>query len=114
MRIHTDKLTRQDLFAALPCRVDIDEAMEHGSRKRSHAFEVRLIVWDGGKGTSHPYRRNSGQYGADNAGYAATYDEWGWWLAELFDRDPEMIAAQYKGRSDFHTQTSGNYDRAAA
>lgn len=113
MRIHTDKLSTNDLYAATPAGVDIDECMQHGSRSRERAYEVRLIVWNGGKGTSHPYRRNSGQYGADRNGYAATYDEWGYWLDALFDLDPKMIAGPYKSRADFYEKTWGKYDRQA-
>jgi len=107
MRIHTNQ-PRSALYAALPGGVDLDGASMHGSRKRPHAFEVSLVVWDGGKGTAHPRRRNF-SYGHGKEGYAATYDEWGYWLAALYELDPEMIAGPYKSRDDFHAQTNNDY-----
>jgi hypothetical protein len=112
MRIHTDQ-PRSALYECLPRGVDLDGASVHGSRKRPHAFEVSLVVWDGGKGTSHPRRRNfSSSIGKE--GYAATYDEWGYWLAALYELDPMMIAGPYKSRSDFHAQTQCAYDTTSA
>lgn len=114
MLIHTDVLTRRDFMEALPPGVSIDECEELGSRSRQRAFQVRLVVWDGGKGTSHPYRRNTGHHGAEDSDleamqWAATYDEWGVWLDELFTRDPEMIAGQYKGKGHYHELTERRY-----
>lgn len=116
MRIHTDTLTRQDLYAATrhAGEAHLEECDEHGSRSRKRSYDVGLAVYDGGKGTSHPYRRNTGQYGAEGGAiWAATYDEWGWWLAALFELDPLMIAGVYKGYDDFHAKTSHKYRRAA-
>ena len=70
-----------------------------GSRTRRYAADVHLVSWVGGKGTDHPYRSNSG--------WAATYDEWGWFLAHVFAADPSAIAGPYKGIDDFHAQVDG-------
>ncbi len=45
----------------------------------------------------------------DRMEYAATYDEWGYWLAALFAIDPEMLAGNYKGVDSFHALTKGAY-----
>ncbi len=76
----------------------------HGSRKRDHAFEVALR----GYGARHTRHVNTGQRGAGDE-YAATYSDWGHWLAKLFEKDPRMIAGQYASRADFHTQTERLY-----
>lgn len=106
MRIHTDKLTASDLTGNLPdgCSINI---MNHGSQSRDHAFEVQLRGW----GSRHNRRPNSGKRGGSNSEgmFAATYSDWGHWLAKLFEIDPEMSATYYKNCKDFHKQTFGVY-----
>ncbi len=103
LRLHTDTLTKSDLERAAPSGVDVNVVC-HGSRQRDHAFEVALR----GYGARHNRRVNSGQRGAGDE-YAATYSDWGHWLACLFRKDPKMIAGQYDGVADFHRQTEGLY-----
>jgi hypothetical protein len=112
MKIHTDHISYTDLHDAL--RVAglsalYAEVSSHGSRSRHHSFNVKLTA-DAGRDRNGKKRRleNSGQYGA-GYNFAATYDEWGYWLAELFERDPDMTATYYKSRDDFHAQTGGKY-----
>lgn len=113
MRIHTDTLTVTDIYAAAahagggdyrtsPVYVDV---MEHGSRKRARAFNVSLT----GTSTRRP---NSGNRGADGADvYAATWDEWGMFLAELFRRDPNAtIPGVYESGEHFRWVTGGRFD----
>lgn len=115
MRIHTDHLTRDDLRCALTSTgltregVWLDNLSEHGSRSRAHAYEVSLRA-DPGKDRNGKTRRapNSGNHGAD-FGKAATYDEWGYWLAELFELDPCAVMTYYKSREDFHRSTRGAF-----
>jgi hypothetical protein len=40
---------------------------------------------------------------------AASYDEWGWFLAALFRADPNAKAGPYKNEPDFHRKTEGAY-----
>lgn len=115
MRIHSDTLTFGDLTDALRVTklsvegVWLYNSSDHGSRKRAHAFEVALRAEPGrdrnGKARRAP---NSGSYGADY-GRAATYDEWGYWLAELFRRDPNAVMTYYNGADDFHAKTKHAY-----
>lgn len=66
---------------------------------------------------------NTGGYGAStgwggDGSYAATYDEWGFFLAALYRRDPLMRCApnfkrdysQYHDAEDFHHKTGRTYD----
>jgi hypothetical protein len=116
MRIHSDTLTRDDFGRALADAgliadgVFLDGLMIHGSRSRAHGFEVRLAAMPGrdrnGKARRAP---NSGTRGSLAGVKAATYDEWGYWLAELYDRDPDAIAGYYKGRDHFHRTTRDAY-----
>ena len=97
MRIHTDTLTISDIYAAASkAGVGLERDTEHGSRKRKRAFDVILT------GDS-PYRIN--QRGWDNP-HAATWDQWGIFLAELFRRDKDMIGGwAYADARDFHQKT---------
>lgn len=113
MRIHSDALTVQDFHdaVAIVMRADAPRiyalpVVTHGSRSRKRAFEVALR----GDGGRHKRRPNSGSYGAAQGDFAATYDDWGYWLAELFRRDPNArVGSVYNGRDDFHARTAGAY-----
>ena len=115
MRIHSDTLTVDDLHRAMRESgiaaegVFLDGVMQHGSRTRRQAFEVSLRALPGrdrnGKARRAP---NSGQSGAAG-GKAATYDEWGFWLARLFEYDPAAVMSYYKSRDDFHRATRNAY-----
>lgn len=117
MRIHTDTLTKQDLWAKLPDGCDL-EVTSHGSRKRDHAFEVKIEARRGtdAHGIKRAYARNTGNRGADTyypSGYegyqtpvdewdrAATWVEWGDWMVELFKLDPRAIIGPYDGPDEF-------------
>mgnify|MGYP000923886212 CR=1 FL=1 len=102
MRIHTKHLTRDDLVRAKPEGSYIEIA-EHGSRKRDHAFEVKLYG-NPGKDAHGITRRFStgGAYGTTDGCYRAlTWIEWGDWMVELFKIDPGAIIGQYEGWRDF-------------
>jgi len=107
MRLHSDIITRDDIYEATQeagKNVVFAEVTEHGSRARRRAFEVKLT------GTSSR-RPNSGKHGAgDLDDRAATWDEWGMFLADLFGADPDMIVGTpgrpvYDGAVNFHLAT---------
>lgn len=104
MRLHTDVLNAGDIYeAARETNVGVEICEPHGSRSRTHAYEVQLSG-------SSPYSAQSGQW------KAATWDEWGEFLLALFNRDPAMIAGQaskpgkstwgYDGIEEFYTKTA--------
>lgn len=106
MRLHTDTLTRADLHAAI-ARAGLEvhnlTATEHGSRSHTRAWNVHLT------GTSSR-RPNNGNTDA----YAATWDEWGMFFAELYRRDPQMLAGTagapiYRDAPDFHAVTGDRF-----
>jgi hypothetical protein len=98
MRIHSDILTVNDFSRAISAAglsgdVWVDECSPRGSRKRQRAHEVRLAA-NPGRDIEGKSRRphNDGKYGAERSEIkAATYNEHGWWMAELYKLDPEMI-----------------------
>ena len=98
MRIHTDRLTRDDIYrAARIARVDLATFDNKGSRSKEHAFDVKL----GGESRRRP---NGGDSGA-GSGYAATWDQWGVFLAVLFDIDPNMVTPYYANVWNFDSKT---------
>lgn len=112
MRIHSDILTTGDVYRATSARgmrgVDAD-ATSHGSRSRACALDVSLT------GTSSR-RPNTGTRGAGGYGidYAATWDEWGMILAELFAIDPRAFVGStrhpiYAGAEHFHAVTADRF-----
>lgn len=107
MRIHTDTLTPADLAAAVK-RAGLKPSnlafTEHGSRKRARAFNVTLT------GTSSR-RSNPGASGASFRPRAATWDEWGMFLAHLFAIDPDAhVPGIYESGDHFRWVTGARFD----
>lgn len=111
MKIHSDTLTIRDIYDALPRGCYFADFKPEGStsltcieyqksRKREHGFVVRLSG-------SSPYNM---QRLLDKA---ATWDEWGIFIAELFRRDINAVIGQYKSLDDFIEQTTAERDRIA-
>jgi hypothetical protein len=106
MRIHTDTVRIGGLYKALDLveaqapDVTLENVSQHASRSHRYAFEVALR----GHGERHTKRPNG-----SSDGYAATYDDWGWFLAALYDVDPSIKAGPYKGRTDFNVKTNNAY-----
>jgi hypothetical protein len=106
MRIHTDTLSYADVYAAAERAgngVNVT-ATRRGSRKRDHAFNVYLT----GTSSRRP-NSQSGDYAHD--GHAATWDEWGMFLAELFRRDPAAtVPGVYETAEHFRWATGARFD----
>ena len=102
MRIHTNATLAQIENAASIAKVDWlnTEITEHKSRSRERAFEVKLA------GNSRR-RPNGGPKGYDH--YAATWDQWGIFLGNVFVVDPEMKCWAYDGIDDFDWQTGERF-----
>lgn len=113
MKLHSDTLTVSDVQDAMKRAKDrggvdrlvcFDTLAPRGSRSRKNGFEVRL-EWVGTKVKGDGRRfTNSGNGGASDT-YAAFYEEWGWFLAEVFDMDPDAKLDRYEGRDSFHQLT---------
>jgi hypothetical protein len=107
MRIHTDTLTMNDVVAAVK-RAGLGEnnltITPRGSKSHDHAWDVYLT----GTSSRRPNSR-SGEYSHD--GYAATWDEWGMFLAELFRRDAAATApGVYDSAEHFRWATGARFD----
>jgi len=120
MIMHTDTITLADIGEATRYatreggqprgeHVIATRWTERGSRKRARAFDVILSG-------NNSRRQNGGTRYADHgrdAEFAATYDEWGHFLAFLFAIDPRMVTPYYNGADDFHTKTANEYKAGA-
>lgn len=123
MKLHSNILTEASVYLALyeaKKRGKVADSVhfvvfkEQGSRSRKTGFEIQLGTYDKVPGDKRTWK-NSGQWGAESARngqgiYAATYDEWGWFIAELFAKDEDAIFGSYKGYDDFLRQTKFAYD----
>lgn len=123
MRIHSNIIRADKVYAALDEQKKLGRIASHvgfkileerGSRSHDFAVEVQLDASERDNG-----RRagNSGSYGAmqpESDGYAATYDEWGWLLAALYEIDRDMVVGStkhptYANAVSFHRQTAWTY-----
>lgn len=103
MRIHTDHVENIDLDrAAFHAGVSFARKTRHGSRSHKHAWEIKL--------TGNSKRRpNGGTYGAADA-YAATWDQWGIFLAHLYVEDSTLKCWAYADDDEFSRKTHGRFD----
>lgn len=107
MKIHSDTLTLSDIRNAVPngCYLaafdhkdDYTSIGEEGSRKRSRGYVVRLS--------------GSSKYNMQRLpDKAATWDEWGIFIAALFAADPNAICGWYSSRDDFIEKTCDEHNR---
>lgn len=118
MKIYSNVLTGADLDAAIRAanehtpRRDVDpfygiigfERCRELSRTRIRARGWDVLLYRIGS-TAH---FNTGQYGAGEEG-AASWDDWGWFLAGLYRHDPVMRAGYYNGEADFHRATRNGF-----
>ena len=106
MRIHTNVLTYGDLtWSALIADCDY-EIERTGSRTHDRAFTVHL-TGDSGR---QPNRRGQNYPGTK----AATWDQWGVFIAMLFAKDPSAVFGTvkyptYRNASDFHMKTADRF-----
>jgi len=105
------------------------------SRTHPFAHEIQLGTWDktslpkgytdqhGHKLTVRRYQ-NTGDSGAsserpghDGAVWAATWHEWGWFMAKVFELDPSARWGSqrwgYQSAADFHAKTKGVFGKTS-
>jgi hypothetical protein len=111
MRIHCDHTNEVGIFRAESVIADqapdvvVHILSTHGSRTHKAAYEVALR----GTGKRHTKRPNTGITGANSDEYAATYDDWGHFIAALYQNDPTAKIGPYKSRTHFHVVTKDKY-----
>lgn len=105
MRIHTDKIEAQDIRRLAP-NGTTPEVVQHGSRKRLRAFEVGLSAPEGTDRHGNKRRYAATRPGSAASTRAATWLEWGDWIAGMFRLDPNAIIGHYTSATDFLRQTA--------
>jgi hypothetical protein len=106
-------LDRAKTGGELPDDIEFDVFGTAGSRSHPHAFEIHLATAQQRTRADGKARSSSPLAGGNGLRYAATYDEWGWFLAEFFAADPEAKAGPYKSGTDFHAKTRYAYAETA-
>jgi hypothetical protein len=112
MKIHTNALNDAYLYSLMQKAskrapdVDLHILGMAGSRSHTRAIEIALR----GHGKRHTRPPNTGITGAASGERAATIDDWGHFLAQVFASDPSAKAGPYKNANDFHRATSGKYN----
>lgn len=117
MKLHTKLLPHEisDAFRTVKDDGDMTADIEfvqfdaENSRSHDNGYKIQLGTYDPKSGPKNSrYHKNSGQYGASDI-WAATYDEWGCFVAEIFSRDPGAKFGSYDGVDDFNAKTEDRY-----
>jgi len=118
MKIHTSgKIDMTVLYAVLAQTTDgvrFERCDKAGSRSHRHGFEVTLSS-DGtpdrdGTPRNRPVNAGTSRYlDRFTLPKAASYADWGRFLAALFEIDPDAKCPYYAGREDFHAKTAGAF-----
>jgi hypothetical protein len=108
MKFYSNTLTEADFYSALTRTPDpvYMESFEPLNRPQIRTRGWNVLI--GRDGSHRPFA--TGTRGAGDRG-AATWDDWGRYLAVLFDMDPDLQvpSAKYAGRASFHARTQGAY-----
>jgi len=134
MKLHTS-LSESEVYAALNeahARGEVAWGVrfavftEARSNSHSRAFNIELGAADGDQrslvpgatnqyGKPQKYRRVRRDPDKGDGRFAATWDEWGYFIAAVYRRDPRAVfgspgaAWGYKSEDNFHKQTNGKF-----
>lgn len=108
MKIYSDHLTRGNILSAAPVGTEVvvcdivyckgDARKTSPRRKRENCFNIRLS----GNAKSNMWNRRE---------RAATWDEWGIFVSNLFLDDPQAIIGNYNSPEHFEQVTATERDR---
>lgn len=101
MKIYSDTLTTEDLYKTLPpgMRIEEIERIENPRTKNPEGVSYRhgWNLYCSGS-SSRQAQHGFGNYSGYNA---ATWDEYGIWMAALYELDDEARISWYKTHEDF-------------
>lgn len=110
MKIHSDILTPQDILASVPDSCYLAPFDQPGfgrtrigmvgSRSRENGFIVRLA------GSSRYHMRSLPHK-------SATWDEWGIFIAALYELDDDALIGHYGGHENFIADTKAAFERVS-
>lgn len=106
MKVYSDTLDRNDLYEAAHGTpgVQITSTKMNRPRIRARGWAVTLTC------PSSNRHQNSGTHDAATwMPSAASWDQYGQWMALVFERDPDARIAEYDGREAFHRATKNKY-----
>jgi hypothetical protein len=98
MKIYSDILESKDLWQSVPLVCELEVETIWNARKKMHGWKVHLTCATG------RYWTNS--QGSRNRVRAASWDQWGIFIDDLFMKDPEATIGQYNGYRDFIEKTT--------
>ncbi len=116
MKVYSDTLTKTDLVDALDGAkharllgpaVFLTQLDKKPAKKRAHLFVVQLAAVAKLPGEKRR-RTNTGTSGAGDA-WTASWDEWGYFMAEVFARDESAVFGPYEGVDNFREMTKYAY-----
>jgi hypothetical protein len=100
MKLYANEITEKEIMdAALHAGVSVEKLITKRARHYARSFDV---VLSGSGAHRSQWREQDVQ--------AATWDEWGIFLARLFEHEPGMRAASYKDGAHFRWATDDRYD----
>jgi hypothetical protein len=105
-----EALARAQASGDVPGDIEFDQFNPAGSRSHRFGWDVHLATERKDTRADGTVRPTAAYYGVRGQLRAATYDEYGAFLAEVFSADENAHARPYKGKDDFHRKT--NYDYA--
>lgn len=103
MRVHTNHLTETDLRKALKNAeseapdVTLHILGQFGSQRFARSYEVALR----GHGQRHTQHPQTAILNANIRERAATRDDWGWFIAAVYDLDTAARFGPYRDQDDF-------------
>ena len=107
MVIYSDVLTTSDLHRTTVNGLYIDDITPIKNPKvRKRGWKLHTASTTGTRW------KNSGTHGAERI-EAGTWDDHGFWFANLYAIDPNARIARYQNADDFHAKTNNKYKAPA-
>jgi hypothetical protein len=128
MKLHTalnyaevvDALNRTKAAGHMTSDIFFYQDTYQASRTHRYGFHIQLGTYDQRSGPTYSrHYKNTGHYGAQSAwlGYpvwAATYDEWGYFIEEIFEADITARFGHYRNYADFCAKTDNKYRKTCS
>ncbi len=118
MKVWSTTLTHGDLWTACErvnndfpgCAVYLEAGCKLHEGPRVRRFDGVKLRSEFGLHLPNTGTNGAASYDRGYSGnLAASWTEWGWFLARVFEEDPDARCGDYKGAEDFHAQTHGRF-----
>ena len=118
MKVHTS-LTLSQIYRLMDADDRLRDVLANveqvGSRTHANGFHIKLYSYLPTSSVNGAKRKRPMGHRLGDTEYAATFDEWGYWFAALFEADPTarcggtVALPEYANREHFHERTSNAY-----